>query len=333
MAIALITGQPGHGKTAYAIERAFKHRDEGRSVYVHGIRDFDYSRAGMHHLDNPRQWQDLPDGSVVVIDECYSVFPNRNPGSMVPSHVQDLATHRHRGFDFILIAQQGLQLDPFIRGLYDEHIHVRQTSVIKGRTKLRRWNKYQSDVNVQSGADVIDWMRPKWVFGYYTSTVLNTTRRTVPMWARWIMLGVVLLVCVFGFLKYRYDSKVDRLRPSVVDVIGSSADTSRLREGAGGDSILSLADYSSRHLPRFPAAPWSAPVYDHRPVTVDPQIYCMSSLAGHGADGWMDSSCTCLTDQGTKYDIGRMDCVRIARYGQPYNPYRSTVVSVRGDGS
>ncbi|MBA0286107.1 hypothetical protein D7Y53_22695 [Stenotrophomonas maltophilia] len=44
-------------------------------------------------------------------------------------------TFGKRGFDFILIAQQGLQLDPLLRGLYEEHVHVRQTSILRSKTK------------------------------------------------------------------------------------------------------------------------------------------------------------------------------------------------------
>ncbi|MFP7020184.1 zonular occludens toxin domain-containing protein, partial [Xanthomonas hortorum pv. gardneri] len=39
MALYLVTGQPGHGKTAYAIDKAFAFKKEGREIYAHGIKD------------------------------------------------------------------------------------------------------------------------------------------------------------------------------------------------------------------------------------------------------------------------------------------------------
>ncbi len=39
MALYLVTGQPGHGKTAYALDKAFKFQKEGRAIYAHGVKD------------------------------------------------------------------------------------------------------------------------------------------------------------------------------------------------------------------------------------------------------------------------------------------------------
>ncbi|MGH8040320.1 MAG: zonular occludens toxin domain-containing protein, partial [Stenotrophomonas sp.] len=97
MALYLVTGQPGHGKTAYALDKAFQFQKAGRAIYAHGVKDLDYQKAGWTYLEDPRQWDQLPDGSVILLDECYTVFPNRNPGAAVPPFIQAMATHRHRG--------------------------------------------------------------------------------------------------------------------------------------------------------------------------------------------------------------------------------------------
>ena len=330
MALYLVTGQPGHGKTAYAIDRAFQMQKEGRTIYAHGIKDFDYERAGWKYLDDPTQWEALPDGSVILLDECYTIFPNRNPGAKVPAHVDALARHRHRGFDFILIAQQGLQLDPFMRGLYEEHIHVRQTSLMKSKTKLKRWNQYQANVQAAC-ADVVDWVRPKYVFDYYTSTTLVTTKRNLPTWARNILIGLIILGLA-GFYLYRNISeKLNPDTPASVAAISQGAGSHAAlggTPGVAGDSApkwASAYDYAKDHLPRIGAMPWTAPVYDQRTVTVDPQIICMSSPGGNDAQGeYKPASCTCLTEQGTAYDLSQPECRTIARRGPAYNPYKTT---------
>lgn len=332
MGMILVTGQPGHGKTAWAIDYAFQLKKEGREIYASGIKDFDYQRAGFHFLQDPTKWEDLPDGSVVLLDECYTVFPNRNPGAKVPDHVEAMARHRHRGFDFILIAQQGLQLDPFLRGLYEQHIHVRQTSVIRSKTKLKRWNQYQGNVNGPCN-DVIDWLRPKYVFDYYTSTTKITTKRHIPTWLRWLALGVVFLIVVLLALKWYFTGKIaeqsaqhSSRRGSLISPAGrvqASSDPSAPR-------WASAADYAKAHLPRFGTMPWTAPIFDGRTPVTDPQLFCMASGAGEDATGkHVDASCSCLTEQGTSYDISDGECRRIARRGQVYNPYR---VSTQGQG-
>ncbi len=69
--------------------------------------------------------------------------------------------------------------------------------------------------------------------------------------------------------------------------------------------------------------PWTAPAFDDRRVTADPQLYCLSSMQGEDANGkWQDFTCTCLTEQGTTYEITQGECRALARRGPVYNPIR-----------
>ena len=82
-------------------------------------------------------------------------------------------------------------------------------------------------------------------------------------------------------------------------------------------------DYAQQHLPRIGMMPWTAPVFDDRGITADPQLICMSSPGGPDAQGvYKDASCTCLTEQGTAYDLPQPECRTIARRGPVYNPYK-----------
>ncbi len=48
--------------------------------------------------------------------------------------------------------------------------------------------------------------------------------------------------------------------------------------------------------------PWTAPIYDQRAITSDPQLICMSSMEGLDGNGKRsEASCTCMTEQGTRY--------------------------------
>jgi hypothetical protein len=322
MGMYLVTGQPGHGKTAYAIDKAFQFQKQGRSIYAHGIKDFDYQRAGWTFLEDPTKWEELPDGSVIILDECYTVFPNRNPGSKVPPHVEAMARHRHRGFDFILIAQQGLQLDPFLRGLYEEHVHVRQTSIMKSKTKLKRWTAYQGNVGGPCG-DVVDWVRPKYVFDYYTSTTLITTKRSLPMWMRWVLVGVIFVFLCLLYLKHRYTEKMENFEAQRTSATAGAAALPGAPAQGGGVAPTRPAtpfEYAEAHRPRFGTMPWTAPIYDANAPTVQPQLFCMSSLPSR--NDTRAPSCTCVTEQGTKYDLSQPECRTVALNGAPYNPYK-----------
>ncbi len=328
MALYLVTGQPGHGKTAYALDKAFQFQKEGRAIYAHGVKDLDYSKAGWTYLDDPTQWEQLPDGSVILLDECYTVLPNRNPGAKVPPHIEAMARHRHRGFDFILIAQQGLQLDPFLRGLYEEHVHVRQTSIMRSKTKLKRWNQYQSNVQAVC-ADTIDWVRPKYVFEYYTSTTMVTTKRSMPMWLRWIIVGVVVLGVILFAIRWHFASKIAEFSgpvPAASDQFTRAAATAGSGAVAGADAprvYATTAEYATAHIPRIGTMPWTAPIFDQRSITADPQVFCMASMEGRDGNGAQaEATCTCMTEQGTKYELSQPECRTIARNGPVYNPYK-----------
>lgn len=323
--IKLITGQPGSGKTALTITLIKAFLDEGRTVYANGIKDLDYEALGVKCILDPLQWQDLPDGSVVVLDECYNTFPNRNPGAKVPEHVEAMARHRHRGFDFVLIAQQGLQLDPFLRGLYEEHIHVKKK--FGKATALKRWSSYQSNVNGHC-SDSSDWMRPDWVFKYYTSTVLNTSKLHVPKWLKMLALTVGVLLLILWFIQHRWRNKIETYEGTTPGASAAGGGTTIGAGAPGTASYKTPGDYAVAHLPRFALMPQTAPIFDGQKPTVEPQVFCMSSEAGEGADGWREASVTCLSEQGTRYDATPGEARYAARYGTPYNAYKRPPVQV-----
>lgn len=101
------------------------------------------------------------------------------------------------------------------------------------------------------------------------------------------------------------------------------ASTSASRSSKQEPRWETLTDYAKDHLPHFGAMPWTAPAFDDRRVTADPQLYCLSSRRGEDVNGkWQEFTCTCLTEQGTAYEITQGECRTLARQGPVYNPYR-----------
>lgn len=317
--ILLLTGQPGHGKTALGLVRAKKLRDEGRVVYVHGVRGLNCEFYGFLPLEDPAKWEDLPDGSVVVLDECYSTFPSRAPGRPVPSHVDAMARHRHRGFDFILICQQGLQLDSFLRGLVEEHIHVRRMWGARA-TKLKRWTQYQGNTSVQC-MDTSDWIRPSWVFKGYESTVMDTSKVHVPRWA-WILLALIVAVVVgTHLLKGRLNKYAEK--PAATTAANTAGTAGVAAGGAVGRRYATPEEYLADQVPRVESVPSSAPLYDGRPVKQVPQAYCVVSSSGTDARGkWSEGGCSCYTQQMTRVAMHPDACRSLATGGGSFDPFR-----------
>lgn len=308
--IYLHTGQPGHGKTLLALQKSLEERDKGRLVFAHGIPGLDQEKTKFLDLPNPREWEKLPDNAVIFIDECYTVFPNRSAQSSVPSYVEALARHRHRGFDFILVCQLGNQIDPFLRGLVDKHYHVRRkfglpTSVIK------EWDHYQPDPLKMDSSNRV-WRLPKKIMkvGYYKSTTQDSTKRRVP----WYFIAGPLLLAYVGYVFWQI-SHGSLFGDDEKEVAAKEAEAAKAAKPAaepnGATKVKTVDDLMAELKPRIPAIPWSAPIFDARTAMSEPLVACMST----------DESCSCMTEQGTQYLMPDLDCRKIARNGPAYNPF------------
>jgi len=327
------TGQPGHGKTLHAIERLLEFKDQGRIVYACNIREFDYAKTGVLEM-TPEQFRDwpnfLPDGAVALVDEAYEhgMLPKRPPGGKVPEHVEQLAKHRHRGLDFIFVSQSpDKQCDQFVHDLIERHVHVRRRFGTKF-VQLREFDRFEAQA--EKATPLVNRRRtlPTRPMGLYKSTELDTTERRIPWYIIALPLllvgAVVMAYYTFGGMGKRFAGKD---APALVVANGAPAPRDGALATAGGagahSSRMPLKEYVDQFLPRIPSQPWSAPIYqDALSVPNEPpRLFCMSSLGGENGLGKIDDpSCSCVTEQGTVYDLDDSTCRYIARRGQ-YEPY------------
>lgn len=304
--IRFLSGQPGHGKTLRALVLAMEFKKQGRVVYVEGIKDLDFDKTGFLPLEDPKDWENLPDGAVILVDECYRHFPNRSAQSKTPPHVEAMARHRHRGFDFILVSQDpAKQVDPFLRGLVDEHTHVRRKFGTHN-VVLKTWDHFQSNPLASDGRNVV-WRYPKDVFSWYTSATMHTVKRSMPWW----VFVIVPLVAFVGYVGWHIKSGGFLTNGDTAQKAASAAGGTAIAGHTGDERPLTTDEYLARMEPRIYGQPWTAPLYDQADPVAKPEIYCMSSAV----------KCTCITEQGTIYRLKQAVCRTIARVGN-YNPYR-----------
>lgn len=348
------TGQPGHGKTVLAIESAVKMKEKAdklhlenpskhpvRELYVCNVRDFNHGACGALDLqpDELKNWHADPrfDNAIILVDEAYEhgMFPRRPPGRPVPDHVQQVAKHRHRGIDFIMICQSPKkQMDDFLHDLIEEHYHIRRRYGLPF-AHVKRWDRFETNPDKADSLTTTRRKYPKHIFKLYTSTKYDTSEKRVP-WFYWATAGMAVFVLGYGY--YAVGGTFATLKGKQADtsttsaaVTGANGAPATVAPGAAAFSAsnqkvrwATTEEYISAHIPRVPSMPWSAPAYDEASVTVQPELFCMS--AGSGIDGQGTSkadSCTCVTEQGTPYRILLEQCLIIARHGAPYNPYRA----------
>lgn len=339
MPIELFTGLPGNGKTALLVERLVSEAAKAeRPIFAAGIDGLAPGLATV--LDDPRRWNErdaqgnplVPDGALIFIDEAWKWFGHLHDASRqaTPKHVLDLAEHRHRGIDFVWTTQQPAQIYPFARGLIATHYHV----VRRFGTRMIdvfRWEELQEDVKSAAKRDHAQRTTralPKDVFGLYKSAELHTIKARVPLKVLALPLLVVAAIfavwLAFKLLPGAGVTAGDGSEGSEAALAAPSLDLPAAERGRGGKrTYASVDEYVAAHMPRLPTHPWSAPIFDHRDVTADPMVFCMSSGTGRDAHGHeYGASCRCVTEQGTRYVMADADCRATARHGAPYNPYR-----------
>lgn len=321
------TGQPGHGKTLHAIARALEFKAQGRMVYVCNVRGFNYEKAGMQKMtpDDFKNWMSfLPDGAVCLVDEAYEhdMLPKRAPSSKVPLHVERLATHRHRGIDFIFVCQSpDKQIDSFVHDLIERHVHVRRrfgTSFVH----LREFDRFERNPEKATPITLKRTRLPKHVFGLYESTELDTTEKKIPWYFFVLWLGVPVGL---GFVVWVFAGMGKRLggeAPPPIPAAGQQKAAVTERSEGSAAHLMTADEYITSMTPRVASQPWTAPAYDGKLTLPSeaPRIFCM---AGNSAiDGTVvTDSCKCVTEQGSVYRLELNTCALIARYGQ-YEPFR-----------
>lgn len=313
--LTLITGVPGSGKTAGAIDlilREFK----DRPLFVDGLAGLTLEHLPLDVLKWP---EDVPDGALIVVDEVQRKWRPRAPGSKVPPSVAALETHRHRGLDFILITQSPKLLDANVRALVGRHLHIRDTGFM-GRW-IYEWPECSIDLAWKSCENKRRYKLPHKVFSLYRSASMHTkaVRRVPP-----VVFGLVAAVAAvvgLGVVAWNvWGSKGAEA--------GASPETSVVASlqnlGSGKSAqeptkapVSNAPDEEIDFLPRMAGRPWTAPAYDKiRKVVVMPQIAGAICFKGE---------CVCVSQVGTRMrEISSKACQAWLE-NPPFNPYLEPV--------
>ncbi len=350
--LVIRTGKPGHGKTLNTIREVDqKAHAEGRVVYYHNINGLkpDQLQAQWFEFEDPEKWFELPNDSIIVVDEAQAWFGSRDPRARPPEHITRFETMRHQGHEVHLVTQDPRYLDVHLRRLCNTHIHYWR--VFKSAQLLR----FESEVVVEKvelktsfkDADKKSLRLDKRYFGAYTSTnAKHHFQAKVPT-------KFILAICVLigaGILVYRayerYNAEQTALEATSSAPAGSMVDQVRDTVGAfikpegetKTDAPESVASYIGRRVPRVPQVPSSAPIYDEltRPVSF-PRLYCMSSTdpatyarefgrMAHAVVNGTPTVCQCYTQQSTRVETDFAFCMRVVENGvfDPTLPDRST---------
>ena len=350
----LISGQPGNGKTLRAMSMALEFYEQNQQAVKDGKaepRRFYTNVSGatteespnafpwMEKLPEHNDWTKLPDGAFVLYDEAHAdgntqglerygrLFPSTGkPGESDDPRIRSMSTHRHRGFDLVFVTQWPNKIHHQVRSLIGSHTHMNRAFGMQ-RAGVLTWSRVQADPydeKIRDKAEEEIWSYPKGLYERYRSATLHTASHKFQIPKRvWQGLSVLVTTIILFWAGWIYlaKQKADATEHAK-EKEGAGAMPAALAQapsGAGGPAArpLTREEYVENLTPRVEFQPWSAPAYDGRSVQSQPELYCMAS--GTTAQ---DTTCTCLTEQGTKAKIRLPICLAIARDGPAYNPYR-----------
>ena len=305
----LTTGGNGAGKTLLTLrdvrEKSVK---ENRPVVYNGrfdlVADFGWKNAPFD------TWQDEPDGTIFIVDECHNDLPIRSSSEKRPGYITMLAEHRRRGFDFYLITQHPLNIDAFVRRLISSpgwHRHLKRASGA-ALVSVLTWpavnDRCEKNGSGASGSTAMV-AYPKDVFAWYKSTSLDTAVVKVPLQVKVLVACVVLLPILawFGYKTFseRFDPKLGAVaKGAQPGVVGQPSQPAEKKP-------VTAAELGESYQPRLAGLPQTAARYDDltKPTQVPMPAACLA----------MAARCDCYTQQGTRLAVPMATCMSIVAGG------------------
>ena len=346
----LRTGLPGSGKTLNTIrEIELEHGPdpknpgkELRTVYYYGIPDLDVTKLKCNwvEFDTPDEWFNLPDGSIIVIDEAQRVFGAQDGRKARPEKVARFETHRHQGFDIYLITQHPSLVMSHVRKLVGKHINMYRP--YGGKRLLRHEYEFCIDSpekrsNFKLAQERRIKLDPKY-FGVYRSATVHTHKFKLPNYVWYIPACVAVIGACLGWVWYTYvpaDSEpavvASDALPAQQPVAGPGLSLNPLdtvSNSFGLGQPLTQQQYLDTFVPRLDDVPSSAPRYDKltEPKSF-PRLVCASSddprvidrarTKGSpvGSRDGREYTCQCYSQQITRVSTTAEFCLQVVENG------------------
>ncbi|WP_312967897.1 zonular occludens toxin domain-containing protein [Acinetobacter gerneri] len=194
----LITGGIGTGKTLWAVEQAFKIKDEDpdRKVYADVT---ELRHTGIEQ--SPEDWREIPNNSLIIYDEVQfkELFSRHN--SKRDKQILELTTIRKRGIEIWLITQRTRYLNADVLGLVNEHVHLERTGT--KTSKVYVFQEAETNITKTKKMFAFDkyvWQYPEHLYGFYKSIQDDAKhhKRSYLNKAVWGIVATLVIAFIFG---------------------------------------------------------------------------------------------------------------------------------------
>ena len=358
----LRTGLPGSGKTLNTIKeidlehavdpnnpflRLHKDPDDPslppRTIYYHGIPELkvDQLNSKWVEWETPDLWYDLPDGSVIVIDEAQGTFGTDIRGRV--EKVTRFEKHRHHGWDVHIITQHPSLICSPVRKLVGKHINFIRPY---GRTKGIFRHEYEMCIDKPESRTNFKMAQEskiefdKHYFGLYKSSTVHTHKKVTPSYYKLVplFLAVVIipiLLLGFGFwyvMKSKTSDSEALMHSESQSTVPEAKRSSSVPSTSGvttqGRTVQPVQEYVQQYKPRIADVESSAPRYDETNKARDfPRPTCMASTDvrmlltaksrgfSTGSFNGEDTVCQCYSQQATRMTTSFDFCMSVVQNG------------------
>jgi len=318
--ITLITGNPGAGKTLRALHLLHGLQPTGKRLYIHGVTD--YTGAAEVITDEQlNTWHDWAEDAVILVDECHKSIPQRTKDKP-PVWIEAFAETRHKAVFWLLVTQEPMSLDAFVRRRVGQHEHLEPRT--QKQSLIFSWQKSANitDYHERQNATKTLWKLDNAQFQHYKSATIHERRNApIPYLKLSIIIGVIVLIIYGIFSAYTafssFDGKPTQIIPSIQsqEIINPPLSNSNLSLNPNPElnKLNEKINYIEARVPRVESQPWTAPIFDE--VIPDlPETYSCLMTANK-------TRCACYTAQGVSVQLDKNTCIYLAQNGS-HDPYK-----------
>lgn len=302
--IVLVTGNPGAGKTLRALAEF--------AVGKTNVFQWNINGCELPQHD-PHEWDKLPPGSTLIVDEAREVYPPASPTKEPPKHYQ-LHKIRHTGISLVIICQHPNDIDARVRRLVGRHLHVVR---IFGAEKamVHEWAEAKSDIDNREDSIKVQWQYPPEVFKLYKSAELHRMAPRVPLRVRaikWLIAAAVLALPVAAWIIYKTLMPADaQTKPNqTATPTPFTRPTPPAPPGetrSRGPARLTSEQIAESYTPAITGMPHTAPRYADltEPQQAPYPAACVATR----------DRCKCYTQQATPITMPEITCRDIVKNG------------------
>lgn len=327
MPINFVTGLPRQGKTLWTFIMVMKRaKEENRPVYYCNIPEV--TLPGWTEIAHPDEWMNVPNDSIIVVDELQDFWELTSPGAKVPLPILELSKHGKRGIDFYFITQEPTLVHATPRKLCEIHWYVIRAFGSENAI-AHKFNRMQTDPErVKKKSEKVPWRYPKEAFGkkdkagnwitkpWYKSADVHNIKRQIPLKV-WAIPGVLVFAGLAGWAAISlFGNTLDKAKggvpgQAVATAPGASAAAPGQAGQAGATSKAAprtAAQYLADYKPRLQDFPHTAPAYDQvtQPVEAPYPAACVIMKS---------KGCKCFTQQATLMSTSEDVCKQIVEKG------------------